>query len=134
MTLSTVAIGIGSDAKLLETLAEACGGRHYYSDFATDIPKIFAQEVFLSGDTYLQNGDFALSVNGNNELTRGLFASGWPNVYGYVSATPKNMSTVLIASEKDDPLLTIMQYGLGHTVAWNTDVTNMWTADRKSVV
>ena len=128
VTLSTVAIGIGSDAKLLETLAEACGGRHYYSDFATDIPKIFAQEVFLSGDTYLQNGDFALSVNGNNELTRGLFASGWPNVYGYVSATPKNMSTVLIASEKDDPLLTIMQYGLGHTVAWNTDVTNMWTA------
>lgn len=128
VTLSTVAIGIGSDAGLLETLAKACGGRHYYSDFATDIPKIFAQEVFLSGDTYLQNGDFALSVNGNNELTRGLFASGWPNVYGYVCATPKNMSTVLIASEKDDPLLTVMQYGLGHTVAWNTDVTNKWTS------
>lgn len=128
VTLSTVAIGIGSDARLLETLAKACGGRHYYSDFATDIPKIFAQEVFLSGDTYLQNGDFALSVNGNNELTRGLFASGWPNVYGYVCATPKNMSTVLIASEKDDPLLTVMQYGLGHTVAWNTDVTNKWTS------
>lgn len=117
VTLSTVAIGIGSDARLLETLARACNGRYYYSDFATDVPKIFAQEVFLSGDTYLQNGDFALSVNGNNELTRGLFTSGWPNVYGYVSSTPKNMSTVLIASEKDDPLLTVMQYGLGHTVA-----------------
>lgn len=29
---------------------------------------------------------------------------------------------------KDDPILSVMQYGLGHTVAWNTDVTNRWTA------
>ena len=48
VTLSTVAVGDGSDARLLEQLAEACGGRYYYSDMAEDIPKIFAQEVFLS--------------------------------------------------------------------------------------
>lgn len=38
-------------------------------------------------------------------------------------------ANVLLASaEKDDPILSVMQYGLGHTVAWNTDVTNRWTA------
>jgi len=129
VTLSTVAVGDGADARLLEQLAENCGGRYYYSDMASEIPKIFAQEVFLSGDTYLQNGYFHVAVNGSNEITRGLFESGWPGIYGYVSATPKNASDVLIASEKDDPVLTVMQYGLGHTVAWNTDVTNRWTAD-----
>ncbi|MDE7351886.1 MAG: VWA domain-containing protein [Acetatifactor sp.] len=129
VTLSTVAVGSGSDTKLLERLAKDCGGRYYYSDTAADIPKIFAQEVFLSGDTYLQNGVFALAVNGSSEITRGLFEGGWPMIYGYVSATPKNISQVLIASEKDDPVLTVMQYGLGHTVAWNTDVTNRWTAE-----
>ena len=129
VTLSTVAVGDGSDARLLEQLAENCGGRYYYSDMASEIPKIFAQEVFLSGDTYLQNGFFQVAVNGSNEITRGLFESGWPGIYGYVSATPKSASSVLIASEKDDPVLTVMQYGLGHTVAWNTDVTNQWTAD-----
>ena len=128
VTLPTVAVGDGSDARLLEQIAEDCGGRYYYSDIATDIPKIFAQEVFLSGDTYLQNGVFALSVNGSHELTRGLFEEGWPSIYGYVSSTPKNASNVLIASEKDDPVLTVMQYGLGHTAAWNSDVTNEWTA------
>lgn len=127
VTLSTVAVGDGSDAKLLEQIALACGGRYYYSDIATDIPRIFAQEVFLGGDTYLQNGEFALAVSGG-EITNGLFEEGWPILYGYVSATPKNTSRVLIASEKDDPVLTVMQYGLGHTVAWNTDVTNQWTA------
>lgn len=128
VTLSTVAVGEGSDAKLLEQLAERCGGRYYYSDMASDIPKIFAQEVFLSGDTYLQNGEFQLAVNTGNEITKGLFDQGWPSIYGYVSATPKNTAAVLIASEKDDPVLTVMQYGLGHTAAWNTDVTNQWTA------
>ncbi len=128
VTLSTVAVGMGADTRTLEQLAENCGGRYYYSDTATDIPKIFAQEVFLSGDTYLQNGLFQLAVNGGSEITRGLFENGWPSIYGYVSATPKNVSHVLIASEKDDPILTVMQYGLGHTVAWNTDVTNRWTA------
>ncbi len=129
VTLSTVAVGKDSDTGLLEQLAENCGGRYYYSDMASEIPKIFAQEVFLSGDTYLQNGRFELAVDGNSEITGGLFEDGWPCVYGYVSATPKQASRVLIASEKDDPLLTVMQYGLGHTVAWNTDVTNEWTAD-----
>lgn len=127
VTLSTVAVGEDSDARLLEQIAEDCGGRYYYSDMASEIPKIFAQEVFLSGDTYLQNGVFALAVK-NSEITKGLFEAGWPSIYGYVSATPKNSSNVLIASEKDDPVLTVMQYGLGHTVAWNTDVTNEWTA------
>ena len=128
VTLSTVAIGEGSDSKLLERIAKECGGRYYYSDMATDVPRIFAQEVFLGGDTYLQNGVFGLAVNSSHEITRGLFADGWPSILGYVSASPKRASNVLIASEKDDPILTVMQYGLGHTVAWNTDVTNQWTA------
>ncbi|MCM1105578.1 MAG: VWA domain-containing protein [Blautia sp.] len=128
VTLSTVGVGTSADNRLLEQIAESCGGRYYYSDMAEDIPKIFAQEVFLSGDTYLQNGEFALAVNGGNEITRGLFAEGWPVLHGYVSATPKNSARQLIASEKDDPVLTVMQYGLGHTVAWNTDVTNQWTS------
>ena len=127
VTLSAVAVGDGADRRLLERLAEKGGGRYYYSDLASDIPKIFAQEVFLSSDTYLQNGEFGLSVYGG-EITRGLFADGWPTLYGYVSATPKNAAQVLIASDRDDPVLSVLQYGLGHTVAWNSDVTNQWTA------
>ncbi|MCM1046346.1 MAG: VWA domain-containing protein [Candidatus Gastranaerophilales bacterium] len=128
VTLSAVAVGQGADTALLERIATLCGGRYYYSDMASEIPKIFAQEVFLSGDTYLQNGTFELAVNSGNEITSALFEDGWPQIYGYVSATPKNSARILIASEKDDPVLSIMQYGLGHTVAWNTDVANRWTA------
>lgn len=127
ITLSTVAVGEYSDTRLLEELAEECKGRYYYSDLSSDIPKIFAQEVFLSGETYIQNGDFSLAAAGANQLVAGLFPEGWPNIYGYIAATPKQASTIIIATEKDDPVLTTWQYGLGKTVAWNTDVTNQWT-------
>ena len=128
ITLSTVAVGDGSDTRLLEQLAKGCGGRYYYSDISSDIPKIFAQEVFLGGDSYLQNGNFALSVQGGHKLTADLFREGWPMIYGYVSASPKPASSAVISSaEKDDPILTVWQYGLGRTVAWNSDVTGEWS-------
>ncbi len=128
VTLSTVAVGEDSDTQLLERLAENCGGRYYYSDLSSDIPKIFAQEVFLGGDSYIQNGEFSLAVRSGHELTSSLFSEGWPMLYGYVSATPKTASSTIITSaEKDDPILTVWQYGLGRTVAWNSDVTGEWT-------
>ncbi|MCM1262828.1 MAG: VWA domain-containing protein [Butyrivibrio sp.] len=128
ITLSTVAVGQLSDTQLLEDLADECGGRYYYSDISSDIPKIFAQEVFLGGDSYIQNGEFSLSVLRNHELTNNLFVDGWPLIYGYISASPKTASSVVIASEqKDDPILTVWQYGLGRTAAWNCDVSGEWS-------
>ncbi|MCM1089304.1 MAG: VWA domain-containing protein [Butyrivibrio sp.] len=128
ITLSTVAVGNGSDTQLLKRLADNCGGRYYYSDISSDIPKIFAQEVFLGGDSYIQNGEFALSVRGGHELTSNLFADGWPMLYGYVSSTPKTASSpVIVSADKEDPILTVWQYGLGRTVAWNSDVTGEWS-------
>ena len=138
ITLSTVAVGDGSDTSLLERLADKCSGRYYYSDISSDLPKIFAQEVFLGGDSYLQNGEFALAVQGGHEVTVNLFAEGWPVLYGYVASTPKTASQLLIASAgENDPILTTWQYGLGRTVAWNSDVTGEWTgafADKEDYV
>lgn len=128
ITLSTVAVGTGSDTKLLERLADNCGGRYYYSDVSSDIPRIFAQEVFLGGDSYIKNGVFSLSVQRGHELTANLFQEGWPAVYGYICATPKTASSpVIVSGEKGDPILTVWQYGLGRTAAWNSDVTGEWS-------
>lgn len=128
ITLSTVAVGDSSDTRLLRYLADQCGGRYYYSDESSDIPKIFAQEVFLGGDSYIQNGVFSLAVQQSHELTGGLFPNGWPALYGYISATPKTASSpVIVSGEKGDPILTVWQYGLGRTAAWNSDVTGEWT-------
>jgi hypothetical protein len=36
---------------------------------------------------------------------------------------------VILQSEEGDPILSAWQYGLGRTIAWNTDATNQWTAN-----
>ena len=64
----------------------------------------------------------------NHELTNNLFADGWPVLYGYIAATPKTASSpVIVSDDKENPILTVWQYGLGRTVAWNSDVTGEWS-------
>lgn len=129
ITLSTVAVGDYADAALLQRLAKSCGGRYYFSRGAGNIPKIFTQEIYLSMNTYIQNGDFQLNASSSNAITRGLFEGGWPDILGYIAATAKDLATEVITSDQDDPILTVWQYGLGRTAAWNTDVTGAWTAN-----
>ena len=128
ITLSTVAVGAGADTQLCEKLAKDCGGRYYFADADTDIPRIFAQEVYLGGDTYIKNGDFTVFPTSKNELIRGLFEQGWYNLSGYVAASPKERATELLVSGMDDPILCVWQYGLGKTFAWLSDVDGGWSA------
>ena len=127
ITMSTIAVGSDSDTKLLEELAEDCGGRYYYSDSSSDVPKIFAEEVYLSGTTYYKNGDFALSLK-NNELVSGLYSEGIPNITGYIAATTKSGAREVITTSEDDPLMSAWQYGLGHSIAWTTNASGEWNA------
>ena len=128
ITLSTVAVGAYSDTVLMQQLANECGGRYYFADVDTDIPRIFAQEVYMGGDTYIKNGDYSVIPRMSHDIINGLFTEGWFNVQGYVAASPKTGASELLVSGQDDPILTVWQYGLGKTAAWNTDVDGGWTA------
>lgn len=129
ITLSTVAVGPESDQQLLQDLAQRCGGRFYYTDINSGIPKIFAQEIILSGKSYLVNEEFVPVITSNSELIEGLMDEGVPTLLGYIGSSSKPQATVVLRSEKGDPILSTWQYGLGRTIAWNTDASNEWTAN-----
>ena len=132
ITVSTVAVGEGADQSTLSDIAEQCGGRFYYTDVNNSIPRIFAQEVYLSTNTYLMNGKFYPTIISNNEMIEGVFDEGCPALYGYIAATAKQTADVILESEEGDPILSTWQCGLGRTVAWNSDGTNEWTAEYSS--
>lgn len=129
ITLSTVAVGTGADSRTLEWLAEEGGGRYYYSDAGTSLPRIFAQEVYLSSESYLINEEFVPTIVNSHEILERIFDEGSPSLLGYIAATPKASSTVLLESDREDPILTVWQYGLGRSAAWNSDGTNEWTGN-----
>lgn len=129
ITLSTVAVGVDSDQALLQSLADQCGGRFYYTDVNSGIPKIFAQEIILSGKSYLVNEEFTPVITSRSELIEGLMNDGVPSLLGYIASTAKPQSTVVLQSHQGDPILSTWQYGLGRTIAWNTDASNEWTGN-----
>ena len=126
ITMSTIAVGEDSDQRLLEYLAEECGGRYYYSDSSSDVPKIFTEEIYLSGTTYFKKGDFSLIVNAGNKMTEGLYPDGTSNISSYIATTLKNNARQAIGTDEEDPLLAYWQYGLGHSIAWTTNASGSW--------
>ncbi len=128
ITVSTVAVGRDSDQDTLSKIAKACGGRYYYTDVNNAIPRIFAQEVYLSTNTYLLNEEFYPTITSDHEILTDVLDEGCPALMGYIAATPKMTADVILQSDREDPILSTWQYGLGRTVAWNSDGNNVWTA------
>lgn len=128
ITVSTVAVGSDSDQNMLSYIAKTCGGRFYYTDINNSIPRIFAQEVYLSTNTYLINEEFYPTITSNSEILSDVMTEGCPALLGYIAATPKQTADVILESDRKDPILSAWQYGLGRTVAWNSDGNNEWTA------
>jgi len=127
ITLSTVAVGRSADTLLMKALAYGGRGRYYETDEFTDIPKIFAKEVFLAGKKYFTNRTFTPKLTGSSDILKGIDAV--PKLDGYVTTTPKQTANVIFSSDEDDPILACWQYGLGRSVAWTPDVQGIWTYD-----
>ncbi len=128
ITVSTVAVGTEADQTTLAYIAETCGGRYYYTDINNAIPRIFAQEVYLSTKSYLVNETFYPTITSNNQVLDGVMEEGCPALLGYVATTAKPTADVILESDNQDPVLSAWQYGLGRTVAWCSDGDNQWTA------
>jgi uncharacterized membrane protein len=130
ITVSTVAVGKDSDTKLLSGIAKKAGGRYYYTDENTNIPRIFAKEIFMAASVYLNEREFTPLVNSNHQILNGVLVDGkLPNLFGYIGSSPKETARVILKSDEEDPILSVWQYGLGKAVAWNSDIKGKWSKD-----
>lgn len=128
ITLSTVAVGEGANADLLNQLASIGKGRSYYTDIYTDIPRIFAKEVLLSAGTYIINEEFTPKILSNHEILAGVKTSdGIPSLLGYIGTSIKENAVEILSSNHDEPILAAMQYGIGRTVSFTSDVSGQWS-------
>ncbi|MGD6801836.1 vWA domain-containing protein [Rossellomorea aquimaris] len=128
ITLSTVAIGDGSDRVLLEELAEEGGGRFYDAVDSSTIPSILSRETVLTTRTYIEDDPFYPIPVGGSGLDD-LFNAGIPQMNTYVATTLKGRADSVLLSEKDDPVLARWQYGIGRTASWTSDIPGEWSGD-----
>jgi len=132
ITLSTVAIGDGSNDGLLARLANAAGGTYYSvrdDQSRVALPQIFIKEAQLLRRSSVWEGEaMAVVRTGSAEWLRGV--TELPPVQGYVIAgtRPEPAQTGLAtASDPPDPLLAGWNHGLGRAIACTTDLGGRWS-------
>ena len=129
ITVSTVGVGSGADQTLLTAIAENGGGRFYYTQDESSIPKIFTKETTQVARSALVEDRVRPVVAKFVELLDGVGIESAPALRGYVSTKAKPMSEVILVSPQGEPLLVRWRQGLGQVVAFTSDVKNRWAVD-----
>ncbi len=129
ITISTVAVGLNSDQGLLMQVAEAGGGRYYFTDRADNIPKLFLKEASEVTRRALVEDHFRPVVAKrfrSLQMFQGVGIERAPALLGYVSTRAKPRAEVLMLSHRGEPILARWRLGLGQVVVWTSDVKNKW--------
>ncbi len=126
ISLSTIALGNDADRPFMQRLADSSEGRYYFVPRSADLPGIFLQETALAGGDYLVEEDFWPVVADSSFKS---FLSRKPLFTGYVASTLKPLAEVLLTTHREHPLLSRWQYGLGRSMAFNSDSYGLWSGD-----
>ena len=133
ITLSTVAIGDGSNGGLLARLANAANGTYYSvrdDQSRVQLPQIFIKEAQMLRRSSVWEGEsMEVARASSAEWMRGL--AQLPPIRGYVIAgtRPEPAQTGLVtASDPPDPILAGWNHGLGRAIACTTDLGGRWSS------
>lgn len=128
ITVSTVAVGSDSDVNLLRDIAEWGGGRSYYTNNASNIPRIFVGETKIATKKVISEKAMQPFAAMQGEMTLGIPTNDLPLVRGLVITYPKPGARVLLKTQ-EGPLLVAWPYGLGRSVAFTSDLSGRWGKD-----
>jgi uncharacterized membrane protein/Mg-chelatase subunit ChlD len=128
ITLSALAIGSDADTRLLSNLARIGGGRYYFTERSTQIPRIASKETTILTRNAVIEGKVAAVVGEPSPILRSL-SGDLPPLTGYVATTRKDRAVTALETERGHPLLAHWQYGLGRVVVWTSDAQQGWTSD-----
>jgi uncharacterized membrane protein len=126
ITLSTVLISGHSPSDTMEWMADQGKGRFYNVNSPDDLPQIFIKETAVILKSAIYEDPFQPQVRAVSELVRGIGATEYPKLLGYVATTPKPRAETPLWTDKGDPLLAHWQYGLGRAVAFTSDAKARW--------
>jgi Mg-chelatase subunit ChlD len=121
ITLSTIAIGDDADKSLMQMLATKGGGKYYYTNNASEIPQITTKETRVVAGSKVVTASFQPSIVAPDPLIEAISGQDLPRLGGYVVTTPRKEATVVLQSDRQDPILARWYYGLGRVVAWTSD-------------
>ncbi len=128
ITVSTVAVGAGADAGLLQGIAAAGGGEYYHTFDPASIPRIFTQDTMAHSGKLLREDPFKPVQAERHAMLKGWDAAAAPPLMGYVRTRPKATAQIPLVTDLNDPLLAHWRFGLGKVTAFTSDCKSRWAS------
>lgn len=128
MTLSTVALGEGAHAGLLQAVAVAGGGQAYRTLEPESIIRIFTQDTLMHTGRMIREEPFEAKVAERHAMLSGLLPWRAPPLLGYVKTVRRASAQVPLITDTGDPLLAHWRYGLGKVTAFTSDSKSRWAS------
>jgi hypothetical protein len=126
ITVSTVLISGHFPPDTMIKMADLGKGRFYNVTKPEQLPQIFLKETAVILKSAIYEEPFKPQVRAASELIRGIGASEYPQLLGYVASSPKPRAETPLWTHQGDPLLAHWQYGLGRAVAFTSDAKPRW--------
>jgi Ca-activated chloride channel family protein len=130
ITVTTVGLGGGADETLLRMIADVGGGRFYKVADPQSLPRIFTRETEMVSRSAAVEEYFQPRLVASADFLRGIDISAAPFLHGYVATKLKPApAQEILTSELGEPILARWHVGLGWTMAWTSDVKNLWAVE-----
>jgi uncharacterized membrane protein len=126
ITVSTVLIAGHAGPNTMIWIADHGKGRFYNVTSADELPQIFIKEAAVILKSAIYEEPFKPQLKSSTEVVRGIGATEYPALLGYVATTPKSLAEIPLVTDKGDPLLAHWQFGLGRAVAFTSDAKAKW--------
>jgi Mg-chelatase subunit ChlD len=130
MTVSSVGLGGGVDENLLRMISDVGGGRFYKVADPQSLPRIFTRETEMVSRSAAVEEYFQPRIVSPADFLRGVDVTSAPFLHGYVATKMKAPpAQEILESELGEPILARWHVGLGWTMAWTSDVKNLWAVE-----
>ncbi len=125
--VTTVAAGTDVNPNTLRAIADGTGGEFYESPDFAELPEIFRKEFKrISAPPFIEE-PFQPLLTESTGLARGITQAEIPTIDGLVVTQKKDRATVVLTSNRGDPVLAWWRHGLGRTAAFTPDLLPVWT-------
>lgn len=128
ITISTVAVGGGAQAGLLQAIAAAGGGQYYQTADPASITRIFTQDTMVHTGRMIREELFQPQQAERHPILKNWTKFESPPLLGYVKTNRKATSQIPLVTDHGDPLLAHWRYGLGKVTAFTSDCKSRWAA------
>ncbi len=132
VTISTVGLGQDVNRAYLEKVAQFAKGRAYFLTDPSGLEQILLKDVQEHTGSTTVERTITPKVQHEAEILKGLPMNQVPALKGYVRFQSKTTAETILtipsnsSAEKDDPLLSRWQYGLGRAAVFASDAKSRW--------